>query len=92
MFKKLLSVPYAVFMLLFVLLPLALILVFAFIDAGDGSFDMLANFKELAKEDALGKIAKNSFIAGFSTSAICLLIGYLSPIFLPKKNSIKRAL
>ena len=42
-------------MLLFVLLPLALILVFAFIDAGDGSFDMLANFKELAKEDALGK-------------------------------------
>ena len=44
MFKKLLSVPYAVFMLLFVLLPLALILVFAFIDAGDGSFDMLAKF------------------------------------------------
>ena len=90
MFKKLLSVPYAVFMLLFVLLPLALILVFAFIDAGDGSFDMLANFKELAKEDALGKIAKNSFIAGFSTSAICLLIGYPIAYFLTKKEFNKK--
>ena len=60
-------------MALFVLLPLALVLVFAFIDASDGSFDMIANFKELAKEQALGKVISNSLIAGLSTSALCLL-------------------
>ena len=54
------AIPYALFMALFVLLPLALVLVFAFIDASDGSFDMIANFKELAKEQALGKVISNS--------------------------------
>ncbi|MDE5549415.1 MAG: ABC transporter permease [Clostridia bacterium] len=90
MFKKLLSLPYAIFMLLFVALPLVLILVFAFVDATDGSFDMLANFKELAKEDALGKVIKNSFVAGFSTSAICLLIGYPIAYYLTKKEFNKK--
>ncbi len=90
MFKKLMALPYAMFMLRFVLLPLALILVFAVIDATDGSFDMIANFKELAKEDALGKVIVNSIIAGFSTSAICLLIGYPIAYYLTKKEFNKK--
>ncbi|MDE7328236.1 MAG: ABC transporter permease [Clostridia bacterium] len=90
MFKKFLALPYALFMLLFVLLPLVLILVFAFIDATDGSFDLVANFQELAKENALGKVIKNSIIAGFSTGALCLIIGYPIAYFLTKKEFNKK--
>ncbi len=90
MFKKFMAAPYAVFMTLFVLLPLALVLVFAFIDASDGSFDMLANFKELAKEDALGKVVKNSLVAGLSTSVICLLLGYPIAYYLNKPEFNKK--
>lgn len=90
MFKKLLALPYALFMLLFVLLPLVLVLVYAFIDASDGSFDLIVNFRELAKEDALGKVIKNSLIAGLSTGALCLLIGYPIAYFLTKKEFNKK--
>ena len=44
-----LATPYALFMALFVILPIILIAVYAFIDS-DGAFTLLGNFKELAKE------------------------------------------
>ncbi|MDE6211384.1 MAG: ABC transporter permease [Clostridia bacterium] len=90
MFKKSLAIPYALFMAIFVLLPLVLVLVFAFIDASDGSFDMITNFKELAKEQALGKVIGNSLIAGLSTSALCLLIGYPIAYYLTKTEFNKK--
>ena len=90
MFKKSLAIPYALFMLLFVLLPLVLVLVFAFIDVNDGTFDLLANFKELAKEKALGKVIGNSLIAGLSTSALCILIGYPIAYYLTKREFNKK--
>ena len=90
MFKKSLAIPYALFMLLFVLLPLVLVLVYAFIDVSDGSFDMLANFKELAKERALGKVIGNSLIVGLSTTALCLLIGYPIAYYLTKPEFNKK--
>jgi len=90
MFKKSLAIPYALFMAIFVLLPLVLVLVFAFIDASYGSFDMITNFKELAKEQALGKVIGNSLIAGLSTSALCLLIGYPIAYYLTKTEFNKK--
>ena len=90
MFKKSMAIPYALFMAIFVLLPLVLVLVFAFIDASAGSFDMITNFQELAKEQALGKVIGNSLIAGLSTSALCLLIGYPIAYYLTKTEFNKK--
>lgn len=83
MFKKLLATPYALFMLLFVLLPIVMIAVYAFTDI-NGAIDLIGNFKDLAKEPALKNVIKNSVIAGLSTAVICLLIGYPIAYYLTK--------
>lgn len=83
MFKKLLATPYALFMLLFVLLPIVLIAVYAVTDA-DGALDLIGNFQKLTQEEALGKVVKNSIIAGLSTAVICLVIGYPIAYYLTK--------
>lgn len=83
MFKKLLATPYALFMALFVILPIIMIAVYAFTDA-EGALYLIGNFQDLAKEPALGKVIKNSIIAGLSTAVICLLIGYPIAYYLTK--------
>ena len=83
MFKKLLATPYALFMALFVILPIIMIAVYAFTYA-EGALDLIGNFQDLAKEPALGKVIKNSIIAGLSTAVICLLIGYPIAYYLTK--------
>lgn len=85
MFKKLLATPYALFMLLFVILPIVLIAVYAFTDA-EGAIDLIGNFQNLAKEESLGKVVRNSVIAGLSTAMICLVIGYPIAYYLTKSE------
>lgn len=85
MFKKLLATPYALFMLLFVILPIVLIAVYAFTDA-EGAIDIIGNFQDLAKEESLGKVVRNSVIAGLSTAMICLVIGYPIAYYLTKSE------
>lgn len=80
-----LATPYALFMALFVILPIVLIAVYAFIDS-EGAFTLIGNFQELAKEKSLDNVIKNSVIAGLSTSVICLLIGYPIAYYLTKKE------
>ena len=80
-----LASPYALFMALFIILPIVLIAVYAFMDK-DGAFTLLGNFKDLAEKEALPKVIKNSVIAGLSTSVICLLIGYPIAYYLTKKE------
>lgn len=80
-----LATPYALFMALFVILPIILIAVYAFIDS-EGAFTLIGNFQELAKEKSLSNVIKNSVIAGLSTSVICLLIGYPIAYYLTKKE------
>lgn len=84
-FRKMLATPYALFMALFVILPIVLIAVYAFIDS-EGAFTLIGNFQELAKEKSLDNVIKNSVIAGLSTSVICLLIGYPIAYYLTKKE------
>lgn len=84
-FRKMLATPYALFMALFVILPIILIAVYAFVDS-EGAFTLLGNFKELTKEKSLINVIRNSVIAGLSTSLICLLIGYPIAYYLTKKE------
>lgn len=80
-----LATPYALFMALFVILPIVLIAVYAFIGS-EGAFTLIGNFQELVKEKSLDNVIKNSVIAGLSTSVICLLIGYPIAYYLTKKE------
>lgn len=68
------TIPYAIFLALFVVLPMLLILMYSFQD-GDGAFSF-ANFTRLFHDrDALTTFALSLEIA-IETTAICILIGY----------------
>lgn len=71
--RKYLGYPYILFLMLFVVLPLVMILVNAFI--ADGEFT-LNNFVSFIKESQNLSVLTNSVIIGFITTALCLLIGY----------------
>lgn len=85
--KKVFSYPYVLFMLLFVVMPLVMILVNAFLD-GDNNLT-LDNFKTFFTESSSLIVLGNSVFVGLITTAICLLIGYPVAYFLSKMNSGK---
>ena len=68
------SIPYVVFMLLFVALPLILIMVYAFFDEG-GNFTLSNLTRFFSDSDALSTFAVSIEIA-IENTAICLLLGY----------------
>jgi spermidine/putrescine transport system permease protein len=71
--RKVFSYPYLIFMLLFVVTPLVLILVNAFLADGKITGDNFANFfGEPSGLTVLG----NSLLVGAVTTILCLLIGY----------------
>lgn len=83
-------VPYAVFLLLFVILPILIIIYYAFTDAqGNFSFEALVSFfTNTTKLDVLFV----SLLIGFANTAICLIIAFPLAYILsnPKlnKNSV----
>ena len=68
------SLPYVVFLLLFVALPLILIMVYAFFDEG-GNFTLSNLARFFGDSDALSTFAVSIEIA-IENTAICLLLGY----------------
>ena len=68
------SIPYVVFMLIFVALPLVLIMVYAFFDEG-GNFTFANLTRFFGDSDALSTFAVSIEIA-IENTAICLLLGY----------------
>ena len=68
------SIPYVVFLLLFVALPLILIMVYAFFDEG-GNFTLSNLTRFFGDSDALSTFAVSIEIA-IENTAICLLLGY----------------
>ena len=65
------AAPYLVWMVLFIIVPLALVIVFAFTDtAGNFTFD---NFSAVLD---LGRIFLRSFWLALLSSVICLVLGY----------------
>ncbi len=68
------SLPYFIFLVIFVVLPLILIAVYAF-QGGDGSFTFANITRFFTDADALGTFAVSIEVA-IENTAICLLLGY----------------
>ncbi len=85
--KKAFSVPYILFLLLFVVVPLVLILVNAFLDSDNNlTFE---NFKTFFTSSSSLIVLGNSLLVGVITTVICLLIGYPVAYILSKMSSGK---
>lgn len=83
--KKVFSIPYIIFLLLFVVIPLVLILVNAFLDNGNNL--TLDNFKTFFTSKSSLVVLGNSLLVGLITTAFCLIIGYPVAYFLSKMSS-----
>ena len=69
--NRMAAAPYLVWMVLFIIVPLALVIVFAFTDtSGNFTFD---NFSSIVD---LGRVFLRSFWLALLSSVICLLLGY----------------
>lgn len=84
-----LVIPYAAFMLLFVILPLFVLFFYAFSSDSGFSFNPLINFVT-SKEK--WNVLLVSFFFGFLNTVICLLISYPLAMFLANKNINKNAM
>ena len=82
--RKALAVPYAVFMILFVVVPLFLIVAYAFTDES-GKFT-LGNFATFFSGGHNINTLMFSIFIGMANTVICLLLGYPAAFFLAKKN------
>ena len=83
------SIPYLVFMLVFVVLPLLLILVYAFQD-GNGHFTLSNITRFFSDSDALGTFAVSIEVA-IENTLICILLGYPAAWILANKELNKSA-
>ena len=79
MTKRVFSYPYILFMLLFVIVPLVMILIYAFMD--NGHQFTLSNFQTFFTSRSSLYVLGNSLFVGVITTAICLLIGYPAAYF-----------
>ncbi len=85
--KKVFSFPYILFLLLFVVIPLVLILVNAFLDSENNL--TLDNFKMFFGAPSSLIVLGNSLLVGVITTALCLIIGYPVAYILSKISSGK---
>lgn len=82
--RKYLSIPYMMFLFMFVIFPIVIIIVYAFTDENMMfSFNALVNF--FTTPSKLNVLAVSLFIA-LQTTLICLLIGYPLAYFLADKK------
>ena len=83
------TIPYLVFMILFVVLPLLLVVLYAFQD-GSGRFTLANITKFFTDKDALSTFAVSIEVAVENT-ALCILIGYPAAWILANKKYNKSA-
>ncbi len=87
--RKYLAIPYAIFLSLFVIIPIGLIIFYAFTDAsGHLSFDAAKNF--FSNKGNWDVLLVSLFIA-LEATALCLLIGFPIAYFLANKKYNKNA-
>lgn len=87
--RKYLAIPYVIFLALFVIVPIFVVLYYAFSnETGSPSFDSLVNF--FTSPTKLNAIVISFFIA-IQTTLICLLIGYPVAYILADKKLNKNA-
>lgn len=77
--------PYAVFLVIFVVLPLLLIVLYAFQDA-EGNFT-LENFVHFFNQPEVIRTFVYSVGIAFVTTAICLLLGYPAAYIMSRMRS-----
>lgn len=87
--RKYFSIPYVIFLSLFVLVPILLIIFYAFTDA-NGQPSVAAGAKFFSDVSNLNVILVSLFLA-VQTTIICLIIGYPIAYFLANKNYNKNA-
>ena len=83
------AIPYFIFLVLFVVLPLVLIVIYALQD-GNGGFTMSNITRFCTDADALNTFAVSVEVA-IENTAICLLLGYPAAYILADKNLNKSA-
>ncbi|MBO5867029.1 MAG: ABC transporter permease [Clostridia bacterium] len=89
--RKALAYPYMLFLLIFVVIPLVIILINAFL-ADDNSFTF-HNFVEFFSDNGGGlTVLGNSLLIGVVTTVICLAIGYPVAYFLAKYHAKSKVL
>ena len=87
--RKYFSIPYVIFLSLFVLVPILLIIFYAFTDA-NGQPSIAAGAKFFSDVSNLNVILVSLFLA-VQTTIMCLIIGYPIAYFLANKNYNKNA-
>ena len=85
--RKYLSIPYLLFFIFFVILPLLLIIYYAFTDA-NGSFSF-GNFVEFFGNKNKIRLLSVSAIIGALNTILCVLIGYPVAMILVNKKFVK---
>ena len=78
------SIPYLIFLLIFVVLPLVLIAIYAFQD-GEGGFTFANIARFFTDQDSLSTFALSLEVA-IENTAICLLLGYPAAWILANKD------
>ena len=87
--RKYLCIPYAIFLILFIIIPILIIIWYAFTDStGMPSFNALIDF--FSNFNKLNVLLVSLFIA-LITTIICLIIGYPLAYFLADKKINKNA-
>lgn len=82
--RKSLALPYAIFMILFVVIPLALIVAYAFTD--ENGRLTLENFRTFFSGGHNINTLMFSIFIGMANTAVCLLLGYPAAFILAKKR------
>ena len=80
-----LAIPYAIFLILFIILPLLLILYYSFTDA-DGKFCWFSNFVNFFSSGSKISTLLVSIVIGAVNTILCLLIGYPIAYLLANKK------
>ena len=83
--NKSLAIPYVIWMAIFVVVPLVLVVVYAF-TSKDGNFT-LDNFSNMM---TYASVFQNSFFLALIATLICLVIGYPMAFFLAREGSQMR--
>ncbi len=89
--RKAFAFPYMLFLLIFVVVPLVIVLIYAFV-GDDGGFT-LDNFAEFFSDNGGGMtVLGNSLLIGGITTGICLIIGYPCAYLLSKYHTSSKVL
>ncbi len=82
--RKLFAMPYALFLGLFVVIPLFIVIYYAFTNSG-GSFT-LDNFRDFMYNEAYLDVLMRSLLVALETTAICLVLGFAIAYILTDPN------